>query len=141
MSELISEPTCEPESRAGNVLCVPVLLGAALLGANADAHHGTADYVTGEVVTLTGTVAQWRWANPHTWLYLEVPAASGEIERWSIEGGPPRPMEQQGWSSESLRAGEPVTIRMSPSRAQSGILRDVIREDGEVLVIDRPWMR
>jgi hypothetical protein len=124
--------------------CLAAVAGlGVVLAAGAAAHHGTANYVTCEVITLAGTVTEWRWSNPHTWLFIAVESADGGREHWSIEGGPPRPMQQQGWTPESLTAGEQVTIRMSPHRHEhrSGILRDVVREGGEVLVIDRPWMR
>jgi hypothetical protein len=44
---------------------------------SAHAHHSNSAYQVDEIITLTGTVKEWQWSNPHTWLYLTVENESG----------------------------------------------------------------
>ena len=113
------------------LLCVPA--AAAL------AHHGVAAYDMRAVLTTDGTVEAWRWQSPHTSLTLRI---RGRDETFAIEGAPPRWMEGQGWTAESLATGEPVTVTYHPARRDGGdyaaILMEVRRANGEVLKINRP---
>ena len=99
------------------------------------AHHGVSTYRMDVVETLAGEVAAWSFGSPHTWLTLRVEGAT-----WEIEGAPPRWMSGQGFTPESLAAGEPVTITYHPHRnaPQAGILMEVRRADGSVLKVNRP---
>ena len=101
------------------------------------AHHGTSQYAMEREVVLAGTVKEWRWASPHTWLYLEVPVTGGAVEQWSIESAPPAYMARQGWSEATFKAGErlSVTIALLRSGERAGILLEVARGTGEVLVV------
>ncbi len=110
-------------------------LGAAMLCSAALAHHGVSTYRMDVVATQEGVVASWTFDSPHTWLTLRVGG-----QDWEIEGAPPRWMSGQGFTAESLAAGESVTIVYHPhrSRPQAGILMEVQRADGTVLKVNRP---
>lgn len=122
----------------------PVALAAAALSlgalAPAGAHHGVAQYDMQTVMTLEGVVEKWDWKSPHTWLTFTATAEDGSPVRWEIEGAPPGWMERQGWSPESLEAGEPVEVMIHPSKHDpaAGILMEVARANGEVLKVNRP---
>ena len=118
------------------VLLVPVtvlLLGTAFVFA----HHGTSMYNMNTEISLTGTVKDWTFENPHSWLWLDVTLPEGRLEQWSIESAPPNYLARQGWSAETLKAREKVTILISPERgeARRGILLEVRRSDGTVLIV------
>ena len=122
-------------------LLAPVVL---LVAAGAHAHHGTSQYDMERQVLLRGTVVEWRFANPHAWLTLEVATPSGARETWAIEGAPPGWLERNGWTATTLVAGEEVTATISPQRVvgRSGILREVTHADGTRRIIRRPnWER
>jgi hypothetical protein len=106
------------------------------------AHHGSADYHVDREVTVRGVVREWRWTNPHTWVYLDVRAPDGAVQGWSGEGPPLTWAAQRGWSAASLRAGEEVSLAMYPGRrdAQSGLVKRIQRANGEVLLVSRPWL-
>jgi hypothetical protein len=110
-------------------------LAAALFALHAFAHHGVSTYRMDVVETLDGVVTQWTFGSPHTWLTLGVGGAT-----WEIEGAPPRWMSGQGFTPESLTAGEAVTVTYHPHRSapQAGILMEVRRADGSVLKVNRP---
>lgn len=118
------------------------LLALGLVSAPAAlAHHGVARYDMGTVLTAAGIVEAWGWQSPHTSLTLRV-TLDGTAEVWRIEGAPPRWMDGQGWTPESLDSGEPVTITYHPSRTTGegyhGILMEVERANGDVLKVNRP---
>jgi hypothetical protein len=118
-------------------LCQWLLLAG--IPAVAAAHHGVASYDMGTVLTAEGVVAAWTWQNPHTSLTLRIGEAT---EHFHIEGAPPRWMEGQGWSAESLAAGEAVTVTYHPARTGASgfaaILMEVRRSNGTVLKVNRP---
>lgn len=125
-----------PLAAAGRIVAACTL---AALG-SAEAHHGVSQYDMRAVRTLGGVVAKWDWRSPHTWLTLTVAADDGSTQRWEIEGAPPGWMQGQGWSPESLAAGEAVEVIFHPSRhdPRAGILMEVARASGEVLKVNRP---
>jgi hypothetical protein len=113
-----------------------------LCAAVAAAHHGSADYHVDREVTVTGRVEEWRWTNPHTWIVIAVTTEDGSMETWDGEGPPLTWAAQRGWSRDTLRAGEEVTLIMYPSRRseRSGLVRRIERRTGEVIPVSRPWL-
>src|SRR5262249_43200726 len=60
-------------------------------------HHSNSAYQVDHVVTLTGIVKEWKWTNPHTWLYLTVDdLKEGKVE-WAVEGRAPGVLGRAGW--------------------------------------------
>jgi hypothetical protein len=109
-----------------------------LTGAGSSAaHHGTSLYDMNKEISLTGTVKEWKFGNPHTWLWLYVTPPKGTVEEWSIESAPPNYLSRLGWSASSLKAGEKIMILVSPLKREPrhGILLEVKRGNGETLVV------
>jgi hypothetical protein len=119
-----------------------LLLAAAATAVAPDAHHGSADYHVDREVTVTGVVREWRWTNPHTWVFLDARAPGGTLQQWSGEGPPLPWAAQRGWSASTLRAGEEVSVVMYPGRreARSGLVKRIQRANGEILLVSRPWL-
>jgi hypothetical protein len=99
------------------------------------AHHSNSAYQVDQIITLTGTVKEWRWMNPHTWLYLTVEGEDGKVQEWAVEGRPPGILGRAGWSSTILVPGERVTVHASPAKNgdPEGIIARVTKADGTVL--------
>ena len=99
------------------------------------AHHSNSAYQVDQIVTLEGTVKEWRWMNPHTWLYLTVEGEGGQTKEWAVEGRPPGILGRAGWSSTILKPGERVTVHASPAKNgdPEGIIARVTKADGTVL--------
>jgi hypothetical protein len=102
---------------------------------SAHAHHSNSAYQVDEIITLTGTVKEWQWSNPHTWLYLTVENESGTEQEWAVEGRAPGVLRRAGWDSEILKPGETVTVHASPSKdgRPIGIIARVTKADGSIL--------
>jgi hypothetical protein len=98
-------------------------------------HHSNVAYEVTKVVTLTGTVKEFQWVNPHTWLYLMVDDGKGGKVEWALEGRAPGILRRAGWSPRSLPAGEIVTVDMSPAKdgSHTGIIARVTKADGTIL--------
>jgi hypothetical protein len=98
-------------------------------------HHSNSAYQVDQIITLTGTVKEWRWSNPHTWLFVVVEGENGEELEWAVEGRAPGILGRAGWDPAILKAGETVTIHASPSKDGShvGIIARVTKADGTIL--------
>jgi hypothetical protein len=94
---------------------VTAAAGAALalgLAANSNAHHSFASEFDGNrPIELEGVVKEMRFSNPHSWIYLTVKTASGEVQEWAVEGAAPNALLRRGFSKSSLPAGTEVKIR------------------------------
>ena len=91
---------------------------AALASAPASAHHSYAMFDTAKTVTLTGSVKEYQWTNPHAWIQLLVrdPATGKDVE-WSIEMAAPTLMSRTGWTRTSLKAGDKATVVIHPLKS------------------------
>ncbi len=98
------------------------------------AHHSGAGVDRTRTVTITGTVKEFRWTNPHSWIDLEVTDAKGTA-LWSIEMNPPPYLVRSGWKSSTLKPGDKVSVTLNPIRTgePGGIFVSVTLADGKVL--------
>jgi len=92
---------------------------AALLSLPARAHHSHANYNTNEFTTLSGTITEVVWTNPHVWLYMEVAGAQGRPQMWALEGGSPTSLMRGGWQRDSIKPGDTVSVRCHRLRDRS----------------------
>jgi hypothetical protein len=110
-------------------------LGAAALGAGAAlAHHSTAIYDTDHPVELSGTVVEWQFVNPHTFIVLEtVDEGTGAKTVWNLEGGNTAGLFRRGWTPNTLKPGDKILVTVRPLRsgAPGGNYSNVRWPDGQ----------
>ena len=82
--------------------------------APASAHHSFAMFDNQKNVTLEGTVKEFQWTNPHSWIQLVVKDASGKDVEYSIEGGSPNGLSRSGWKRTSLKPGDKAVAVIHP---------------------------
>ena len=91
----------------------------ALVAQSAAAHHSfAAEFDANSPIELTGTVTKVEWANPHTFFYIDVTTPNGEVENWALEMGSPNGLMRRGWTRDSMKIGDVVTV--TGSRAKNG---------------------
>lgn len=104
------------------------------------AHHSAAlFYKVDERITVSGTVSEFRFGNPHAILLFTVTGEDGEAQEWTAETTSPSILRRRGWSQQSFTPGEKVTIEGMPSVDGSYLIRIVraFREDGSEIGIPR----
>ena len=99
------------------------------------AHHGAAAYDMGKSITLKGTVTQWFWANPHCILQLDVTDDRGQVVQWAAETENPSSMVHYGYTKQSMKPGDQVTVTVVPVKNGKPIGRivEVVLPDGQKL--------
>lgn len=107
--------------------------------APAVAHHSPAAFDRTKRVTLEGTVKEFRWQNPHTWIEVNVPDEKGGVVLWGVELTSPTYLIRAGWKSNTIKAGDKVTVVVNPVRTgePAGIFVSLTLADGRVLT-ERP---
>ena len=88
------------------------------------AHHSfAAEYDASKAVTLTGTVTEVQWTNPHIFIFLDVPdEKTGAIVNWTLEMGGPNALLRLGWKRDSLKTGDKVTVEGSLAKNGSPLV-------------------
>jgi len=103
------------------------------------AHHGNAAYDYEKTVTVKGTVTQWVFGNPHSFLKMDVTDDKGNVQHWVLEGANASAQDGGEWRKTSLKPGDAVTVDLMPTKngATIGRIRRVLLADGTVLVQNR----
>jgi hypothetical protein len=78
-------------------------------------HHSGAMFDRSKTATITGTVTEFNWTNPHSSIKVEV-TADGKAESWAIEMNSPNNLVREGWKRTTLKAGDKVTLTINPLR-------------------------
>jgi hypothetical protein len=81
------------------------------------AHHSFAMFDRDNQIDLEGVLQEFRFVNPHTFIYLAVKQDDGNTVTWSLEGQSPAALVRNGWSSKTLKAGDELKMRIAPLRS------------------------
>jgi hypothetical protein len=110
-----------------------LLFATALLSAQtALAHHSPVMFDQSQPLTLTGTVRQFQWTNPHSYIQLVVKNDQGQDEEWSLEMAAPTYLYNLGWRPSTLKAGDTITVTIAPLRkgGKGGLVLKAATVDG-----------
>lgn len=111
------------------------LLFAATAAAPALAHHSFAMYDRERTVTLSGTVKEFTWTSPHV-LIRVLAGNTHDPMVWFIEGASPRVLSRGGWTGNSLKPGDKVSIGIHPSK--NGALEGLLADEQQVVINGQP---
>ena len=112
-----------------------VALAAALATAgSASAHHSFAMFDNQKEVVLEGTVREFQWTNPHTWVQLQV-MENGKMVEYSIEGSSPNGLARRGWTRNSMKPGDKIKVTIHPLKDgnKGGSFVRAVLADGKTL--------
>ena len=113
-----------------------ITLFAAFSPTQVFAHHSfAAEFDSNSPIEVEGVVIKVEWTNPHTYFFIEVETEDGDFEEWAMEMGSPNGLVRRGWSRNSLKIGDVVTV--TGSRARDGKAKanaqSVVLDTGERL--------
>ncbi len=110
-------------------------VGISLLAAPALGHHSFAMFDSTQTVEFSGTVKEFQWTNPHSWLQVMVADEDGQLVEWSLEMGNPGGLGRNGWRPRTVVPGDEVTVTLHPlgDGSPGGQLLTVELPDGTVM--------
>jgi hypothetical protein len=108
-----------------------------LLASAALAHHSFSMFDNSREVTIAGTIKEFQWTNPHSFTWIDVPNAAGVIETWAIEGMSPNYLGRRGWSKNTLKPGDKISIIIFPLKdgLKGGTFLRCTMPDGKVMTM------
>jgi len=111
------------------------LVLALFVAGQAAAHHSAAGIDRTRTVTVVGSVRQFKWANPHSWMEIEVPNDKGGVDLWNVEMTAPSFLIKAGWKSNSVKPGDKVSVVVRPFKNgdPGGLFVSVTLPTGQVL--------
>ena len=116
-------------------LCaIPLLL---MFGTVARSHHAFSPvYDDQRVITVTGVVTQFKFVNPHAMMFMDVTDGSGKVTKWTVEFAGRLNLSNVGWTAESIKSGERVTVTGNPTHTGSDrmFFRKLVHADGSELL-------
>jgi len=102
-------------------LCgLTVAISMLLMGGRACAHHSfAATYIVDQTATVEGTMVEFLYRNPHSFVKIEVTDAKGQVQTWALEWGGAAQLSQDHVSKDQLRIGDHVIVTGNPARDSS----------------------
>jgi hypothetical protein len=98
------------------------LVGLFFATTSALAHHSfAAEFDAGQPINLKGTVTKIEWMNPHTYFYIDVTEPDGQTVNWGLEMGSPNGLMRAGWTRNTLKVGDVVTVEGSRAKDKAHI--------------------
>jgi|SRR5665213_1190452 len=106
------------------------------LAANAFAHHSMSAYDRKHTTTLKATITEFSFSNPHAEVYFDAKDNKGNVQKWTAESPNPYRLAKSGWTKDSIKPGDEVTVLGNPAKNGSPIMRlqKIILTDGRELV-------
>ena len=104
------------------------------------AHHGGSAYDAAHPLTVTGTVKDFQFIQPHPLITLEVKDEQGAVTEWSVEMTAPNHLVHYGWNGKKLKPGDQITVVGLPSKNGLKVLnlRKISWANGEVIPLGPP---
>ena len=112
-----------------------IFLGFLTISVPLRAHHGAAAYDTDKRITMKVVVTEWFWANPHCFLKFDVKDDKANVVHWAIEASNPADMVNLGWSKDTFKPGDEVTVTFMPVKNGNpvGRIQQVVLASGQIL--------
>ena len=106
------------------------------------AHHGNSAYDEEHWITISGTVTEFVWSNPHCEIFMDVKDDKGAVVNWAIESQSPGILRRNDWTRTSVKPGDHITVNFAPAKngAPVGFTGNkngkVVFPDGHILRMD-----
>lgn len=112
------------------LLCSLITISVPVFG-----HHGGAAWDAKTTLMLQGTITEFRFINPHIQIFLDAKDEKGNVIHWACEGADPAMLVRQGWSRDTLKPGDRVTVVGRPAKSGAKLveLQKLTLANGQVL--------
>jgi len=94
-----------------------ILAGLLATSSPASAHHSFAMFDQDNKIDVEGTVQEFRFVAPHSFIVLDIKQQDGTTESWTLEGDSPSALAREGWSKTSLKPGDEIKAKIAPLRS------------------------
>jgi hypothetical protein len=92
------------------------LIGTLAFSASLFAHHGAASFDTEKMITVTGTVTEYVWTNPHVLVKVDVKDEKGAVQPWVLEAWNPVTQTGRGWTKNTFKPGDEVSLGINAAK-------------------------
>jgi hypothetical protein len=118
-----------------------VFFGFLMVSVPLFAHHGNAAYDMSKTTSYKATVTDFLYTNPHTQVYFDVANDKGNAEHWVAETTNPGMLNRVGWTRDSLKPGDQVTLIANPNKVGARVvfLQKVVFSDGKELTTQKAF--
>ena len=126
-----------PSTAAAARFTLSILAVTLALVSNVSAHHSSAFFDHVNAVTVQGKVTRWQWQSPHSYLFVETKEPGGEVVEWRFEALNPPMLTRHGWTKDSFKFGDQVTVEAYPHKDRSvkfGWPTKITKVDGTILI-------
>ncbi len=106
---------------ANKLRMVALMVGFVAFSVPLFAHHGAASFDTSKMVTVTGTVTEYVWSNPHVLVKLDAKDDSGNVSHWVAEAWNPVTQASRGWSKNTFKPGDEVSLDLNPAKNRQSV--------------------
>ncbi len=96
-------------------VCLSILTALAILSFPVFAHHGTAAYDAKQTLSLKATITDFEFVNPHVQFFFDTKDDNGNVIHWNCEGTNPAMLTRAGWTKNTLKPGDQVTMMVHPN--------------------------
>ena len=120
---------------------ITLAVGCVLTAADgaAPAHHSFAMFDQENPIELSGTVKEFQYTSPHSFILLVVKGDDGGTTVWNLEGSAPSNLVRDGWSRQTLKPGDEISLTIEPLRSGapggSWNVKKVKFRDGRPIVV------
>ena len=101
---------------AKQILGVAVAMSVATVSFPVSAHHSYAMFDVEKSITVEGTVKQFMWTNPHSWIRVMVTDPKGKVQEWPVEMGSLTILVSLGWNPKTLQPGDKIRMTVHPMK-------------------------
>ena len=116
-------------------LALAVLATVTFAAGTASAHHSPVVFDHTKKITIAGTITEFKWSSPHSWIHIDVADDDGEVHDWGVEMDPASVLARAGWRSNTIKPGDKVSILIFPLRndEKGGQYISITLPDGSTL--------
>jgi hypothetical protein len=118
-------------------MAMTMAMGTLMVSASAPAHHSAAMFDINKCQTINGSIRNFQWMNPHSWVWITTPNGKGASDVWGFEIPAPSQLValDAHWAHNLLQKGDKVKISYSPLKdgRNGGLANAITLPNGKMM--------